>query len=674
MKQTNVQTRRQLLKTAVESTAALACAHPALALLRGSDEVFSQIPGPVRRTALEPTALQPLPLGTIKPSGWMLRQLRIQADGLSGHLDETWPDVGPNSGWLGGTGESWERGPYYLDGLVPLAYLLDDKSLKAKAQKFIDWTLDHQREDGAIGPVSNDDWWPRMVMMKALAQYFEATQDPRVPAALTRYFHYQLEQLPKRPLASWGKYRWQDEVLVVEWLFERTKDPKLLELAGVLRDQGFDWVASFEDFEFKTPATRAVLKNTGGNNSKGMQSHGVNNGQALKTAAVQFRLTGDPKERGNLYRQLDALYRYHGVPNGMFSCDEHLAGLNPSQGTELCTVVETLFSLEVALATFGDAELGDRIEKIAFNALPGTLTEDMWAHQYDQQSNQVQVSLNSKPWTTNGPEANIFGLQPNFGCCTANYHQGWPKMISALWMKTSDDGLAATLYSPCTVNTTVRGIAVRLVEETDYPFRSKIRVTVQTNRTVNFPLLLRIPAWATEATILVNGKQGEASVQAGSFARIERAWRAGDQIEITLPMFPRVSRWYNRAVTVERGPLVFSLSPGEDWVQLQKQGLTADWQVYPTAGWNYALAVTEENAGALIVVENEVGARPFGLANPAVVIRAKARRLSSWRSEDGVAAAPPMSPVRSELPEEDIRLVPYAAAKLRITAFPELAV
>src|ERR1700736_6579213 len=135
--------------------------------------------------------------------------MQIQANGLSGHLDETWADVGANSGWLGGTGESWERGPYYLDGLVPLAYLLGNARLKTKAQKYIDWTLDHQAANGLLGPGSNDDWWPRMVMLKALTQYHEATGDARVIPAMQRYFSFQIAELPKRNLSDWGKFRWQ---------------------------------------------------------------------------------------------------------------------------------------------------------------------------------------------------------------------------------------------------------------------------------------------------------------------------------------------------------------------------------------------------------------------------------------------------------------------------------
>src|SRR4051794_24517574 len=119
---------------------------------------------PTRRSAIKnraplaASAFYPLPLGSIRPRGWLRNQLEIQANSLGGHLDETWADVGPDSGWLGGTGESWERGPYFLDGLLPLAYLLEDARVEAKAQKYVDWTLNNQQGNGMIGPRSNDDW------------------------------------------------------------------------------------------------------------------------------------------------------------------------------------------------------------------------------------------------------------------------------------------------------------------------------------------------------------------------------------------------------------------------------------------------------------------------------------------------------------------------------------
>ncbi|MBC7925536.1 MAG: hypothetical protein H7039_07750, partial [Bryobacteraceae bacterium] len=134
----------------------------------------------MNRAPLVRTPYALLPLGSVKPAGWLERQLRIQADGLTGHLEEFWPDLGPKSAWLGGSGEGWERGPYYLDGLVPLAYLLDDPKLIERSRKWLNWTLDNQRPDGSIGPVANKDWWPNFVMLKVLTQYQEATGDKRV--------------------------------------------------------------------------------------------------------------------------------------------------------------------------------------------------------------------------------------------------------------------------------------------------------------------------------------------------------------------------------------------------------------------------------------------------------------------------------------------------------------
>jgi len=628
----------------------------------------------LHRAPLAPNAFYPLPLGSIRPSGWLHAQLQLQADSLSGHLDETWADVGPNSGWLGGTGESWERGPYFLDGLVPLARLLDDQRLKTKAQKYLDWTLNSQAPNGNFGPASNDDWWPRMVMLKALTQHYEATADPRVLPLMQRYFTYQLAELPRRPLRDWGKFRWQDNALTVLWLYDRTGDPSLLDLVRLLHSQGYDWLAHFADFKYRERITAEYIKlsEDGGLKDLALSTHGVNNGQAIKTGPVWSVLTGIASDRRAVLKMLSELDKYHGLPNGIFSCDEHLAGPNPSQGSELCTVVEAMFSLEQSLAILGDPVLGDRLERLAFNALPGAISDDMWSHQYNQQPNQVECSLHHKPWTTDGPESNLFGLEPNFGCCTANFHQGWPKFATSLWMlspRTSKDeeGLVAAAYAPCETHTILRGIRVHLIEETSYPFHGTIRVSVNPASPLAFPLSLRIPAWATGATIRINGEP-QTTPSPGSFARIERNWKAGDRVEIKLPMQPRLSTWFHDSVAVEQGPLVFSFAIGEDWVKLRDRGMTADWQVYPTTQWNYAL----DTAAEITVTTAEITQRPFSAAHTPVKLHARARKLPDWRAEDGVANPLPQSPVNSTEPMEEITLIPYAAAKLRITAFPKL--
>jgi hypothetical protein len=212
---------------------------------------------------------------------------------------------------------------------------------------------------------------------------------------------------------------------------------------------------------------------------------------------------------------------------------------------------------------------------------------------------------------------------------------------------------------------------VHVVEETEYPFRGTVRITVNPATPIAFPLRLRIPAWADAATIHVNGKL-QPTPAAGSYARIERTWNSGDVVELHFPMVPKLSRGYNDSVSLERGPVVFSLPIGESWVKLRDRGITADWQVFPATQWNYALAVTPEDAHALPVEELPVSAVPFTLKGAPLKLQVNARKLTEWRAIDGVADPVPQSPIHSNEPEEKITLVPYAAAKLRITAFPQL--
>jgi uncharacterized protein len=519
---------------------------------------------------LRPTPFSPLPLGSVKPLGWLKRQLQLQADGLSGHLDEFWPDLGPHSGWLGGTGESWERGPYFLDGLVPLAYLLEDPKLIEKARKWLNWTLEHQRTDGAIGPDKRkgsfqqawqaEDWWPNMVMLKALSQYQEATNDPRVIPLMQRYFEYHLKYVNRRPLVEWASYRWAEELLSIYWLYNRTGDVQLLDLARALKRQAFDWKGHFADFQFRVKVSKKEMI---------LKTHVVNNAMALKTSAVWGLLSGDESDRQAIYQMLRVMDRYHGQANGLHSGDEHYAGLDPSQGSELCSVVEAMFSLEQLIAITGEPSFGDRLERIAFNALPATFKPDMWAHQYDQQVNQIMCSiLPGRNWTSNGPDANIFGLEPSFGCCTSNMHQGWPKFVSHLWMATQAEGVVAVTYAPSRVDTRVRGVDVAIIEETDYPFRDTVKFSVYPASTVNFPLVLRIPGWADTMTLTVAGRHVTGAT-AGGFHTIEREWKYGDTVELVFPPKLRTSRHYRSSVVVERGPTVFSLKVGEQWKKIK---------------------------------------------------------------------------------------------------------
>lgn len=667
-------TRRSLLRsTSLLAIAGVPIPSAAGRTVRGAPApAASPTRAPVRnRAPLAPQPFALLPTGSIRPAGWLRRQLEIQARGMGGRLDETWPDVGANSGWLGGTGESWERGPYFLDGLLPLAWALDDAGLKAKAQRFVEWTLGSVQPNGMFGPKSNNDWWPRMVMLKALTQYHELTGDERVIPLMTGYFAHQLDALPTRPLKDWGKFRWQDEVISVIWLYNRTGDERLISLARLLESQGWDWRGQFETFDVTYKMTHERLKlrekdgTANGLKDVALSSHGVNHAQGLKATAVWSIVSGDATDRNFIDRQLTLLDQHHGLPMGIYAADEHLAGTSPSQGVELCTVVEMMFSLEHALAISGDAALGDRLERIAFNALPATFTDDMWAHQYDQQPNQIRAGVLKGPWSTNGDEANMFGLEPNFGCCTANFHQGWPKLLNSLWMATDDGGLAAVVYAPAEVETLVGDTRVRIVSTTDYPFRDAVTLAVSPDRPVAFPLKLRVPGWSSDVTIRVNGRPASVT-RAGGFATVVRTWRPGDRVEIAFANGTETLPGHNGSVSVAHGPLLYALPIGEKWTKRRQRGLSADWNTEPTTPWNYGLVAST----AFRRVERPVPPTPFSRAAPAAAITATAVRVPEWRAEGAHAAPPPQSPLAAADKPETVTLIPYGAAKLRITSFP----
>ncbi|MCX6880364.1 MAG: glycoside hydrolase family 127 protein [Verrucomicrobia bacterium] len=618
---------------------------------------------PSNKAPLGQSAYSILPLGAVMPQGWLQQQLNIQATSLTGNLPKFWPDLGPDNGWLGGKGESWERGPYYTDGMVPLAFLTQHPELLDMAGKWAGWTLDNQRPDGGIGPESCKDWWPLGLMCKTLTQYYDATGDPRVIPVLTRFFAYMKVELPKRQLFEWAKMRWADTVLSTIWLYNRTGNPELLEVSKLLMAQGHDYARQFSNFE---PYSKASP-------NWNLENHGVNAGMAYKTPGVMFQLTGNAQHRQAVYDGITNLDQFHGQAGGTFAADECFAGPSPTQGTELCSVGESMFSFENLMAMFGDPMFGDKLERMSYNAWPGTFSPDMWAHQYDQQANQPMCRNGAEKWfITNGGGANLFGVEPQYGCCTANMHQGWPKFVRHLWMATPDDGLAAVAYGPCVVTAKVKGghtVSIGVV--TDYPFSDTIRMTIQTAKPVEFPLQLRIPAWALGATIQTDTTL---SPQPGTFATITRTWNNGDTVNLKLPMKIRIERRFNNSATVLRGPLVFALRIGESWQKFRGDDAHPEYEVLPTTPWNYGLIFDEKDPEQSFKIVTKPLTDPvYSSKHAPIELHAKGRILPQWKEARHSADLLPVSPVQSAEPVQDIVLIPYGCAKLRITEFPVLA-
>ncbi|GGD86226.1 beta-L-arabinofuranosidase domain-containing protein [Microbacterium murale] len=608
-------------------------------------------------------ALAELPLGAVRPSGWLVRQLRLQADNITGRLEDIWPDVGVTSAWKGGDGEDWERGPYYLDGLVPLAWVLDDSDLKSRAMPWIEWMLSSQTGDGQFGPSTSDDWWPRMVALKALTQYADATGDERVEGFIERYARYQLENLPARPLISWGAVRGADNALSIWWLHDRRPSDELRRLALLLEEQTVDWHRALTTDlpEGKVHRFQHV-------------THGPNVAMGLRAEAAWYLSDGDAARAVRPIEQIEQLRLLHGQAHGWFSGDEWLGGTEATQGIETCQVVESMFSAATNLRVFGDATWGDELELLAFNHLPACSDPEMRGHQYLQQPNQIAATVARRGWSYSTDDANIFGLEPHFGCCTANLHQGWPKFVRSLWLA-DGDRLVAVSYAPCTVAATWGGREIRVDVETDYPFEEEVRLRIRTGAsgTVDGALALRIPAWCDDPSLTAAGEPFELRPREG-FADVHREWSDGDELVLRLPQRIRTIDRPRGAVAVRLGPLVMSLSPGENWLSVPAAPGIGEWHVTRRTNWNLGLVVDgPRGRESWRTGRGAVGALPFHRSAPPVSIDVMAGQIPSWADDGADASPPPQSPDPSWVVVEPNRLVPYGSARLRITELPVLA-
>lgn len=619
------------------------------------------------KKTIAPALLTPYSLRALEPKGWYKNQLLIQANGLSGHLDTFWPDI-KDSQWIGGDQEGWERMPYWLDGFIPLAVLLKDEDLLARARRYINAILSRQESDGWLCPTKTKedraayDVWAYFLILKVLVVWEDATGDGRIEQVIYRALKSLDKHIDSHILFNWASTRWYECFIAIFWLYERRPEEWLYDLATKIRVQGFDWnsLLQEETWPYKQPQERGRWS---------QMTHVVNHAMMLKAPALLKRMTQDPAQIEDAHRMLNLLDRYHGMVTGMFTGDECLSGLSPSQGTELCAVAEMMYSLQFLLGQEQKVFWGDRLERIAFNAWPATFDPAMWTHQYDQQVNQMQAIRQQEPpiYRTNRIDANTFGLEPDFGCCTANFSQGWPKLSQSVFYK-KQDGISLGAYLPCALNTTINDANVTFEIETDYPFREEIKLHITCDRAAAFQVDLRIPAWAEKAAVAVNGEQVPCG--AGSYLTLERIWHK-ETVVLTLPMEAVLEERPENMAAITRGPLVYSVKIKEKWLQFNQdvpghELPHGDFEVYPDSPWNYGLCV-DESLKDVTFTEAPMTDCPFSPQGAPVVAKVPAR-LIQWAIEsDSASPKPEGTPLEEKI---TIDMIPYGCTCLRMTELP----
>ncbi len=591
----------------------------------------------------------------MKPEGWLRRQLEIQAESLSGNLDKVWRDV-RNSAWIGGDAEGWERVPYWLDGFIPLAYLLENEDMISRAKKYIDAMISCQKESGWICPCAEEDIptydsWAVQLISKVLVVYYECSRDERIPSVLYRVLknYHDLLSSGTITLFKWGKYRWFETFIAIQFLRLHYNEEWIVDLARILKSQGADY--SKMTHLWKRPINKWTY-----------DTHIVNLAMMLKYEAVSCRHLGE--EYTDMAEKLSEILKtYNGTPVGLFTGDECLSGLSPIQGTELCAVAEQMYSYELLFAETGDFKWAERLELLAFNALPATLSDDMWAHQYVQLSNQIAcMRFPGKPlFRTNGKEAHLFGLEPNYGCCTANFNQAWPKLALSAWAYDRFGTICSVIPLPSSIKTEWADITLK----TNYPFENVLEYRIDAKE--NFKFFVRLPAGIDN--VKVNGKRHHDPV----FLLQYLSAGMQETITVTFDTKPEFIDRPHDLKSVRCGSLVFSL-PIEyekkmyeyERNEVERKFPYCDYEYIPKSDWGYAFSSFDFKLN-----HKEVSDIPFSSENPPVTLTAKMRKIS-WGLEEGyetVCAKIPESrtPISDE---EEIELYPYGCAKLRMTEMP----
>lgn len=609
---------------------------------------------------LKPLTLSPYLPGQLKPAGWLKTQLRLQADGLAGQLDKMWPDV-KDSRWIGGHREGWERVPYWLDGFIPLSYLLQDADMIARAKHYVDAILQGQKEDGWICPCEDNerhryDVWAAILICKVLVLYADCSGDQRIQPAVSRCLKQLLHHIQRNTLFNWGQTRWFECLIPIWWLYERKGEAWLLELALKFQAEGTCWDRLFENWQDQEPK-----------NEWGYLTHVVNLAMALKCRGLMSRLTGEDPD-AFAANMLHKLRESHGNVLGYFTGDECLSGQNPLQGTECCGVVEAMYSYEHLLSISGLARWGDELEALAFNGLPATVFPDMTAHQYVQQTNQVQcapLSSDHVIFRTNGPDAHVFGLEPNYGCCTANFGQGFPKLALYAFMKT-EKGIASAVLVPSELKTAVKGTNVRVALDTLYPFRNSLIYTIEADAPVSFDLSIRIPLSAEQATV-----DGRLALP-GDFFTLSREWKGKTVVHVELTSKVEWIKRPNDLYAIKRGPLVYALPILErrEAVEYERDGVNrvkpfCDYHLYPDEEWAFGFAGVDVK-----VIEDDGFDLPFSNNRPPVYLLMEMAPVA-WPLIHGLCAEQPESRVAVG-PKVIKKLYPYGCTNLRLTEMPRL--
>ena len=613
------------------------------------------------------SVLQDIGIEGMKAEGWMKEALTTQRNGLTGHIQVAGAPF-DKEGWGDATQkkmdrwEDFEQTGYWADGALRCGYLIDDPELTQRVKEWIDFQIDHPKEDGFIGPELHN-LWPHVVFFRVIMAEYSRNPSPKIIKALSN--HYK-NAARSQTLIKTGGPEWdfnERTMLHIEmlcWLYQQTNDAFFIEKAENTYKAFCSRKSPFTMQAFLSDEVPIV--------------HSVSSFETLKIPVILYINTGKKEYLDAAIHGIQKVYKYHGLADGIPSGNEAHDGNMPNEVHETCCVSDAQWALGYFLQATGDVQWADLMEKICFNAAFSVVWKDFKSLQYYSSPNQVIAKNNSSfCMYVGGQDRMAYRIAHGPACCNGNMNRMIPLFCSRQWMKKGDNGIVAAMYAPSSFTTKLKGSKneITIQEETNYPIEETIRFRMKMKRSTPFSFWLRIPQWCKGASITVNGQAADIVCKAGTFVEVQRKFSDGDIIELKLPMKAKsVSMPYD-GVAFERGPLVFSLNVKAqeeitetrelDGIKFQSRILT------PLSEWNYAPVDTEN----IEVVNSNDYSNIWNPETTPVRLKVKAVTVTNWQLyRDNFT--PYMPSVIRKGEEKVIELVPVGTTVLRMTVFPDI--
>lgn len=636
-----------------------------------------------------------LPLGSIKPLGWIEDQANLALDGITGHLDEY--SAVHRLGWNGkslsksevgsesdGTGWILEQSAYWLDGAISLSSIMNDRKLFKRVSARLDSIVDGVL-DGANtliywkskDIVKNNEFnsWAHSHVARALLAYYQSTGNEKILNALCKvYSDYPLPPFPKKNEVVSG-------IVNLDPMYQTyllSGDKKIL-----------DNIRRYVESEQYKTSIKAW------NNGEFPIEHGVIMYENIRIPEISYLVTGDKTHLNATLNFFKMLSENHDLPSGISSSEEWLAGIGSTRNVETCNVACAPLSYQLAYEITGNGKYGDRLEKIFFNAAPSCVSNDYKNVVYYQSLNKVEGVLPgefpSSPMDVlpKGERISAYEYWPtghSVLCCVGNMTRVIPNYIKNMWMRTKDNGLASVLHGPNVVNTIIGedNTSIKIVTETNYPFSEQITYKINPEKSITFPFYIRIPEWSDYYKIEVNGEKINTELRNG-FVKVEKDWKQNDKVNVRFKMkicleegketsFPDNSYHKRSDGDVGRGKIAFKKDISNPYQTISYGPLLFSYPIkeisfnkqIPNVKWKYALNVKDLSKDVKVYHYSMPSYWSWSMKESPIVLEVKATPFD-WK-------VTPEQPIpKSNIEDgksEFIKLVPYGCTHFRITMFP----